>query len=313
VAVQLDPDESYGIFWHNTKSSTYTHVAEGGPGAKVYRKRRKTKSKPREEWIAVPVPHSGIPREWVDAAREAIRDNRRLPSSNRRIWELAGGLLRCGLCGAHMRHHSSLGRRDPDVWYFYYRCAGQWDDGPCGHKKMYRAAEMEGRVWEFVCSLLTDPVQLRADLDVMIEEERKAMRGDPHREAKTWLDKLTEVEAERRGYQRLAAKGHMTDEELDEALAELDETRKTAERELEALHGRQERMEQMERDRDVILDEYARMAPETLEVLTPEERRQVYSMLRLRAMVRMDGALEVSGTFGEGGPFCPTEARYSMP
>ena len=99
-----------------------------------------------------------------------------------------------------MRHQSSLGRRDPDVWYFYYRCAGQWDDGPCEHKKMYRASEMEGRIWEFVCSLLTHPVQLRADLDVMIEEERKAMRGDPGREANAWLDKLAEVEAERRGY-----------------------------------------------------------------------------------------------------------------
>ena len=69
------------------------------------------------------------------------------------------------------------------LWYFYYRCAGPWDDGPCGHKKMYHASEMEGHVWEFVCSLPTDPAQLRADLDVMIEEGRKAIGGDPHREA----------------------------------------------------------------------------------------------------------------------------------
>lgn len=59
---------------------------------------------------------------------------------------------------------------------------------------------MKGRIWEFVCSLLTHPAQLRADLDVMIEEERKVMRGDPGREANAWLDKLAEVEAERRGY-----------------------------------------------------------------------------------------------------------------
>jgi site-specific DNA recombinase len=313
VAARLDPNGSYGIFWHNTKSSTYTHVAEGGPGAKVYRKRRKVTPKPREEWIAVPIPHSDIPREWVDAAREAIRDNRRLPAANRRVWELAGGLLRCGLCGAYMRHHSSLGRRDPDVWYYYYRCAGQWDDGPCRHKKMYRAGEMEGRVWEFVCSLLTDPVQLRADLDAMIEAERKAMRGDPGREVNAWLDKLAEVEVERRGYQRLAAKGHMTDEELEEALSELDETRKTAQHELETLRRRQERMEEMERDRDILLDEYAQMAPEALDTLTPEERHQVYEMLRLRAIVRMGGALEVSGTFGEGNLVCQTEARCSTP
>lgn len=262
---------------------------------------------------AVPVPHSGIPREWADAAREAIKYNHRLPSANRRVWELAGGLLRCSLCGAHMRQHSSLGRRDPDVWYFYYRCAGQWDDGPCTHKKMYRAGEIERRVWEFVCSLLTDPDQLRADLDAMIEQERKEMRGDPDREANTWLDKLSEMDQERRGYQRLAAKGHMTDEELDQALAELEEMRKTAERELETLRGRRERIEGMERARDALLDDYAHLAPEVLDALTPEERRQVYGMLRLRAVVRMDGTLEVGGTFGEGNALCHTQTRCSTP
>ena len=178
---------------------------------------------------------------------------------------------------------------------------------------MYRADETERRIWEFVRSLLTDPGRLRAGFDAMIEQERATRNGDPNHETNAWLDKLAEVEVERRGYQRLAAKGHMTDEELDEALSELDETRKTAERELEALRGRQERMEQMERDRDILLDEYARMAPEALDALTPEERRQVYGMLRIRAVVRIDGTLEVSGTFGEGNVFCSPEARCSTP
>ena len=273
---------------------------------------RKTTSRPREEWIAVPVSDSGIPREWVQAAREAIKDNRRLPSARRRFWELAGGLFRCGCCGEVMRPHNSLGRK-PDAWYFYYRCARQWHTGndACSHKKMYRADETERRVWEFVCALLTDPDRLRADLDAMIEEESEGMRGDPDREARVWLEKLAEVDQERRGYQRLAAKGCMTDEELDEALAELDESRKWVERELEALRGRQERIEEMERDRNAILDNYAHMVPEALDALTPEERHQVYRMLRLRAAVMMGGALEVSGTFGEGDVFCPTEAPSS--
>ncbi len=42
--------------------------------------------KPSEEWIAVPVPDPGVPREWVDGAREAIKGNHRAPSSNRRFW-----------------------------------------------------------------------------------------------------------------------------------------------------------------------------------------------------------------------------------
>jgi hypothetical protein len=39
----------------------------------------------------VPVPESGIPREWVDAAREAIKDNQRQSANGDRFWELSGG------------------------------------------------------------------------------------------------------------------------------------------------------------------------------------------------------------------------------
>lgn len=60
------------------------------------------------------------------------------------------------------------------------------------------------------------------------------MRSDPEHETKAWLEKLSEVETERRGYLRLAAKGHMADEELDEALAELEDARQTAENDLRA-------------------------------------------------------------------------------
>jgi hypothetical protein len=72
---------------------------------------------------------------------------------------------------------------------------------------------------------------------------------DPHHETKVRLEKLTEVDQERRGYHRLAAKGLMSDEELYEGLAELLETRGTAEQEHTALRGHQERVEAPERDK----------------------------------------------------------------
>ena len=95
------------------------------------------------------------------------------------------------------------------------------------------------------------------------------MRGDPDQEAASWLEKLTEVEQERRGYLRFAAKGHMTDDELDEALAELEETRVTAEEALTTIRGRKENLEELERDRDALLKSYAEMTPEGLDALTP--------------------------------------------
>jgi len=55
-----------------------------------------------------------------------------------------------------MRNYSTLGRRDPDVWYFYYRCARQAEKGNAAcPQKMYQAADMEHQVWEFFSSLLT--------------------------------------------------------------------------------------------------------------------------------------------------------------
>src|SRR5688500_6932257 len=125
------------------------------------------------------------------------------------------------------------------------------------------------------------------------------MRGDPDQEATSWLEKLSEVEQERRGYLRFAAKGHMTDEELDAALAELEETRTTVEEELASIRGRKEILEELERDKDALLESYAQMTPEGLDALTPEERRQVYGMLRLRVEVAADGTMEAQGILSE--------------
>ena len=85
---------------------------------------------------------------------------------------------------------------------------------------------------------MRDPERLRAGIDRLIEEERNDAGRDPKRDAELWSRKMTEVEVERRGYHRLAVKGHMTDEELAAALSELDEIRDTAERELEAARAR---------------------------------------------------------------------------
>ena len=125
------------------------------------------------------------------------------------------------------------------------------------------------------------------------------MRGDPDQEAASWLEKLAEIDQERRGYLRFAAKGHMTDEELDEALAELETTRVTAEEELATLRGRKEILEELERDKDALLESYAQMTPGALDALTPEERRRVYGMLRLKVEVDADGRMIARGILSE--------------
>jgi hypothetical protein len=97
---------------------------------------------------------------------------------------------------------------------------------------------------------------------------------------------------------RLAAKGRITDGELDEELAALEATRRTAERELEWLRRHTERLEQMERGRDALLEHYASLAPEALDSLTSEERHRLYKMLRLKVWLAKSGGdleLEMAG------------------
>jgi hypothetical protein len=300
VAARLDTDKSYGIWWFNRKRHTIRQVVEHTSKGNIYRKRKKAVDKPRNEWIAVPVPDAGIPRELVDAARAVIKDHRRPSSAGRRFWELSGGILRCGGCGRAMATNSisSCGKS----LLFYYRCTKRLLEGKdaCSQRKNYRADNVESQVWELVSDLMKDPEQLRDDLERMIEQERKGLHGDPDREAKVWAEKLAEVGQMRSGYQEMAAKGLMTFEELEEKLRGLEATRKTAEREMEALRRRRGRIEELERDKEALLESYASMAPGALDRLLPEERHQVYKMLRLRAIVHSDSTLEVSGTFADG-------------
>ena len=46
-----------------------------------------------------------------------------------------------------------------------------------------------------------------------------------------------------------------------------------------------------------------------LESLTPEERHQVYKMLRLKVIANRDGSLEASGAFADDLSFCQSETE----
>ena len=129
------------------------------------------------------------------------------------LGELSGGILRCDECGHTLRpnsaHKKSSGR------FHYYSCRSRYNTGPsrdCSNRKFLRAEQIEEQVWRFVRGLLRDPERIRAEIDRLIEEERTDAGRDPRRDAEFWSRKMTEVEVERRGYHRLAAKGHMTDE-----------------------------------------------------------------------------------------------------
>jgi chromosome segregation ATPase len=146
----------------------------------------------------------------------------------------------------------------------------------------------------------------------MIELERaKSTHGDSDDEAKRWADTIAETDLKRARYQEMAAADLIIFEELRARLAELDEMRSTAERELKALRNLQEHVNELEQERDALLDSLAEVTPEALDALTADERHQLYRLLRLKVTTSLeDGSLEASGAFTERPIFCQEETGY---
>jgi len=189
-------------------------------------------------------------------------------------------------------------------FYYYYRCAKHTRDcyDGCSSYRHYRAEQLEEQVWAEIRGLLGDPERLRAGMDAAIEMQRSALRGDPDREARAWLDKLAEVDRKRARYQEMAAEELITLDGLRGKLADLGDVRATAERELEEGQGRAGRIAELERDRDALLESYEALALEELDDLTPEERHGFYRTLRVVVYVYPDGGVEVRGEFMPFGP-----------
>src|SRR5215218_1591295 len=316
VATRLDPQQSYGLWRWGTNRHIRSQVSEIGPdGKRVYRKRYKRIARPQEEWVHVPVPDAGVPREWVDAAREAIKDNRKCFNAGRRFWELSGGILRCGECGWTMQAHNVLSTSNKRL--FYYCCKAKYKKGVdyCLASRTHPAEKLEALVWGEVRGYLEEPERLRADLDRKIELERSGARGEPEREMKLWAEKLQEADAKRVRFQHAYAEGIIGLEDLKARLAELDDARATAEREIAALEGRMESVRALEEDRDAVLADLEAMAPKVLDCLEPEERHCFYKMLRLRVRIWPDRSLEITGAFPEplkvGAEVCTTNGSRS--
>ncbi len=293
VVASLAAGELYGIAYYGKKQITKRQVSEAAGNERRYRQRIKAQMRDRKQWLAVPVPDSGLPRELVDAAREAIENNSQPSRSGQKAWELPGRLLRCAECGYGMQSKITRGSGKQKRVLFYYRYGGRYNSkngfATCDHTKHHRAEAIEAQAWRYVRGFLEDPEQLREDLERMIELEREGARRNPEQDAKVWLDKLAKVGRQRSRAQDLAVEGLLNHDELRAKLASLEETRETAECELAALGDHQERLTKLERDKEAVLEYYSDVAPETLDSLAPEERRNLYEMLRMKAVVYPNG------------------------
>src|SRR5215218_2582896 len=303
VSAGLDPELRYGISWWGRRKTSPRRSAPGD-----YRKRRRAVAAPKDQWIAVPVPDSGVSAELADAARAVVGSNARTSSAGSRFWELSGGVFYCGGCGWRMVPNRRRRNAGAD-YHHYYRCETKhkYGSSACPLPKSYRAEETEEMVWEDAYGRITNPEQLREDLDLLIEQKRTAVRGDPDKEASVWLFKLSELDRKRSGYLDLAADGLMAREELRAKLAAVEETRETARRELAGLQEQRQSLAQLEHEKEALLAHYEAITPAALRDLDPEERSRFYRLLGLKVTARPEGGLEVS--YGEG--VCELERTWS--
>lgn len=293
VAAGLDPESRYGIYWYNK-----------GRVQKKGKRRIIHPDKAPEHWIANVVPDSGIPREWVDAARERVAGNVRTSNAGRRVWELKG-LLYCP-CGVRMTafdNHS----RNPER-RFYYVCSRHRRDGKgsCPYYRYWPAGDLEREVKWFVIDLIQDPDVYREKIRDQIEGERKTLR-DPQEESRSLHQRLEQLEAERKGYLRLAAQDRMSDAELDSTLAELEDQRTTLRSELSNVDERRKRLAELEDGLEelytIILahpdkDPYVMVNwEEDADGGDPNGYKRLLQKLRLKAVKHPDGTLEVTGDY----------------
>jgi len=137
-------DTYTGVLWWGRERVTTTMISKVENGERTYKKKVLRESRPRSEWIAIPVPASGVPHETVTRARENIKGNLKAVSKNSdRVWELSGGVGVCSECGFRMVAYTSL--NPVKKIYYYYRCPNRKYDN-CSNRKHYRAGDLEMQV-----------------------------------------------------------------------------------------------------------------------------------------------------------------------
>ena len=132
----------------------------------------KTVSRPREDWIEIPVP-AIVPAGTFERAARRLEDNKRYASRNSKVPSLLQGLAACSACGYGYYRTST---RTTNKKIYYYRCLGsddyRYEGGRvCGNKPV-RADYLDTVVWDHIARLLADPALIRAEIGKRLEQAR---------------------------------------------------------------------------------------------------------------------------------------------
>lgn len=134
------------------------------------------KTRPKEEWIHIPVPAIVTPEEWT-AAQEVMKNNATLSTRNgkKSSWLLMG-LVKCDVCREYGYTAQRGGAKNR---IRYYKCNSWYSEKARGLntvcKSPYVYADvLEQRVWEEVENLIYDPAIIIRRLEEKNQEQQVA-------------------------------------------------------------------------------------------------------------------------------------------
>jgi hypothetical protein len=268
VAEKLDPERSYGVAWasrHDWRVLGRQRQPDG-----TYRDVRRHAEKPREEWIALPVPDAGIPREVAERARRNVELRLPPPKAGRRVWELSDGFAVCAECGRGLSGHTVAPKGRKRGPYHYYLCTRKVEEkrrSGCPNRN-HRAEDLEERVRDFALRLIENPDTLREEVEqqVRAERESKPWLRDA-REAASARQRLAKLELVEDNYRDQQAEGLITMTKLREKLDAVREECEGLEARLAMLADGERKLRELE-ELPALVEEYLGDLPDLIEGTT---------------------------------------------
>ena len=158
------------------------------------------KDRPREEWIAIPVPAIVDAITYQDASEQLARNSALSFRNNTRNDYLLRCLLTCRTCGLAMCGVTTSGARGRRQ-HRYYMCHGKDTLArdrahPCPQPRP-RAEELDAAVWDHVKRLLDDPSTLAAQFEERARQA-DALDADARAAGQKWEAQLRRLDREER-------------------------------------------------------------------------------------------------------------------
>jgi site-specific DNA recombinase len=290
-------DTYTGTFWWGKKRVITTTASRVEGGKRVYKKKTRVEHRPPSEWIAIPVPPSGIPPETVARARENVNGNVRAASKNDgKIWELSGGIAVCKVCGRNMVTYTT--RNSSQKAYHYYRCHHR-------HVKHRPAGGLEKEVMDAVESTFQpDTWKLFVDdlCDRGLEDLRRLNRSDPEKTRETLAGRMLALEAKLDRARELFLDGDLDRPAYEEKKTVIQEEMEVIREELTTVEDLDAEIMRVEVLRKTLLaldthDLLGRELSHGSEEASATRRQQFYRRVGMR--VRVGEELEISLGMGE--------------